>query len=149
MFVISHKWGKRELTNNKQGFNQFIYKRGKEGERGNIYTYFSWILSSLGSVSDQIVQELVICEFMSQIFGSLLADRGKARGCSKSTLVINSWIDWFSQQNWTIGSKVTVRLQNGWILPIGGVTFGRVWSWGLCSRLVLEGFDTRWFICLW
>ena len=35
------------------------------------------------------------------------------------------------------GSKVMVIFLNGWILPVGGVAFGRVCSCSLRSRLVL------------
>ena len=39
-------------------------------------------------------------------------------------------------QNRNTGSKVTAILLNGWILPIGGASSGRVCSCSLRSRLV-------------
>ena len=36
------------------------------------------------------------------------------------------------------GSKVTAILLNGWILPTGGASLGRVCAWSLHSRLVLH-----------
>jgi hypothetical protein len=39
--------------------------------------------------------------------------------------------------NCITGSKVTAILLNGWILPIGGASLGRVGTCSLCSRLVL------------
>ena len=42
--------------------------------------------------------------------------------------------------NRIIGFKVTAILQNGWVLPMGGVASGRVCACSLCSRLV--------FICI-
>ena len=41
-------------------------------------------------------------------------------------------------QNHCIGSKVTVILMNGWILPTGGASSGRVCACSLCSRLVFK-----------
>ena len=91
----------------------------------------------------------------------LLADPGKARGCSTNSLAINSvrqpfpptalrrchaqtvrdnsssykidyvivikkFLNLKGHQNFITGSKVTVILVNGWILPVGGDTSGRV-----------------------
>ena len=104
----------------------------------------------------------------------LLADPGKARGCSTNTFVIDSltdlsnplvkislrrrhaqtvrngassyktnYIDMFLEilnheehQNLCIGSKITAILLNGWILPTGGASSGRVCACSLRSRLV-------------
>ena len=42
-------------------------------------------------------------------------------------------------QNCCIGSKVTAILLNGWILPTGGASSGRVCACSLRSRLVYLG----------
>ena len=54
-----------------------------------------------------------------------------------------NYIDIFSDilnheghQNWYIGSIVTASLLNGWILPNGGASSGRVYACSLRSRLV-------------
>ena len=39
-------------------------------------------------------------------------------------------------KKYKVGSKVTAILPSGWILPIGGVSSGRVWACSLRSRLV-------------
>ena len=41
------------------------------------------------------------------------------------------------------GSKVTAILLNGWILPIGGASLGRVCSCSLRSRLVFGHFGQK------
>ena len=42
--------------------------------------------------------------------------------------------------NRNIGSKVTAILLNRWVLPIGGVAWGRVCTWSLHNRLVFFFF---------
>ena len=81
--------------------------------------------------------------FLVRVLLNCLADPGKARGCSKNTFVLLNYIDIFSEilnleghQNCRIGSKVTAILLNGWILPTGGVSSGRVCSCSLRSWLV-------------
>ena len=43
------------------------------------------------------------------------------------------------------GSKVMAILLNGWILPFGGASSGRVCAWSLHSRLVLLLWDLNGF----
>ena len=41
------------------------------------------------------------------------------------------------------GSKVMAILLNGWILPIGGASTGRVCACSLCSRLVYPSLTIK------
>ena len=51
-------------------------------------------------------------------------------------IVIKTFLNPEGHQNPISGSKVTVILLKGWILPIGGVASGRVCACSLRSRLV-------------
>ena len=51
-------------------------------------------------------------------------------------IVIKNFLNPEGHQNPISGSKVTVILLKGWLLPIGGVVWGRVCACSLRSRLV-------------
>ena len=50
--------------------------------------------------------------------------------------MIKNFLNTEGHQNPNSGSKVTVILLKGWILPIGGASLGRVCTCSLRSRLV-------------
>ena len=56
-------------------------------------------------------------------------------------IVIKSFLNSEGHQNCIVGSKVTVILLNGLILPIGGVALRRVCACSLRSRLVFSGTE--------
>ena len=93
------------------------------------------------------VQKVAVVQLNLNLSTHILTDPGKARGCSTNTYTYLSYkIDFVivmksvlypeMHQNCISGSKVTVILLKGLILPIGGVALERVCACSLRSRLV-------------
>ena len=75
--------------------------------------------------------------FLPQLYGAATPKRLElALPVIKYVIVIKTFLNPEGHQNPISGSKVTVILLKGWILPIGGVASGRVCVCSLHSRLV-------------